>query len=417
MMDDMDDKTVVVLGGNILNAGIFDFCRNHGYRTVVVDWSPNASLKGDRFMCIDVKDHESIIQALESQGVRSICGAYSSIDLAVPSINMIHRHFGLEYMSGEAVVNAGSKAAMTKVWDEEGLLNRCSGVFGDLDSEVLEKSSAMKLIFKPNVSSSSRGITIVEKGAQQERIAEAFLKAKEESRDQQVVVEEFVEGREFTCDMLGDKNGNVSVYAISVKYHTANTSNNRIAVKLHYNSGAYPDEVYERIAEVGKKCYRSLGFKASFGHLEIIMKDDGTLSPVEIGARSSGYIANPLVALASGKDYLADYLNVVNGEAIEGKDFINGPRSSMYFFYDMPRNTKVKHPCSIMDYLPHGIVSVGHNRMKVMQAGFEFKDIANDNERIGFELLHGDKRLLTIDVIEKAEKRFIEHNTGKDEVL
>ena len=136
-------------------------------------------------------------------------------------------------------------------------------------------------------------------------------KAKNESFDKKVIVEEFVEGREFTCDMLGDADGNVSVYAISVKYHTVNTCNNKIAIKLHYNSDYYPNEVYRKIAETGKKCYKTLGFKSSLGHLEILMKEDGTLSPVEIGARSSGYITNPLVSLASGHDYFGDYLNVI----------------------------------------------------------------------------------------------------------
>lgn len=406
-----DKKIIVILGGNILNSGIVDYCKQQDYNVVVVDWSPNAHLKGDLFLCIDVKDKDSIIKALEENEIHDIYGAYSSIDLAVPSVNAINKHYGKECMDTEALVNALPKATMTRIWNEAGLLNRYSHIFEELVPEVKENVAKMKMIFKPNISSSSRGITIIPKGSFEETIEQAFLKAKTESFDKKVIVEEFVEGREFTCDMLGDKYGNVSVYAISVKYHTVNTCNNKIAIKLHYNSDFYPDSVYEKIAETGKKCYTTLGFKSSLGHLEILMKEDGTLSPVEIGARSSGYITNPLVSLASGQNYFADYLKVINGGEIENVDHINGPHSSMYFFYDMPHNTSVKHPCTLMDFLPNGIKSEYHNREKILQLGFEFNDITNDNERIGYEIIHGERHLMNIHTIEEAEQKFIKHNT------
>lgn len=406
-----DKKIIVILGGNILNSGIVDYCKKQDYNVVVVDWSPNAHLKGDLFLCIDVKDSTSIIAALEENGIHDIYGAYSSIDLAVPSVNAINKHYGKECMDAEALANALPKATMTRIWNEAGILNRYSKIFENLEQEVFENVAKMKMIFKPNISSSSRGITIIAKGSGKSIIEAAFEKAKTESFDKKVIVEEFVEGREFTCDMLGDKYGNVSVYAISVKYHTVNTHNNKIAIKLHYNSDFYSDEVYEKIAETGKKCYKELGFKSSLGHLEILMKEDGTLSPVEIGARSSGFITNPLVSLASGHNYFEDYLKVINGGTIENKDHINGPHSSMYFFYDMPHNTSVKHPCSLMDFLPEGIKSEYCNRTKVMQEGFEFSDITNDNERIGYEIIHGERHLMNIYTIEEAEQKFIKHNT------
>ena len=93
-----DKKIIVILGGNILNSGIVDYCKKQDYNVVVVDWSPNAHLKGDLFPCIDVKDSTSIIAALEENGIHDIYGAYSSIDLAVPSVNAINKHYGKECM-------------------------------------------------------------------------------------------------------------------------------------------------------------------------------------------------------------------------------------------------------------------------------------------------------------------------------
>jgi hypothetical protein len=406
-----DKGNIVLLGGNVLNSGIADYCRQRGYKVIVVDWSPGASLKGDLFLCMDVKDTESIIRALRENHVSSILGAFTSIDLAVPSMNAINRCYGLASMDYEAIGNALPKSEMTRIWNDAGILNRYSRVFESFSDDIVGMVIKMKIIVKPNISSSSRGITILEKGSDRDTVKNAFEKAAKESFDRKVIVEEFVTGREFTCDMLGDSYGNVSVYGISVKYHTRNTQNNRIAVKLHYNSDCYPDETYRRIARTGKLCYKALGFRSSFGHLEIIMKDDGTLSPVEIGARSSGFIANPLVSIASGQDYFGDYIRILHGSRLSGQDFINGKESSMYFFYDMPKGKSVHHPCSIMDFLPESISSDYSNRAKVMEYGRRFDDISNDNERIGYEILRGDRHELSIDTVENAEKDFIRHNT------
>lgn len=407
----MDKRVVVILGGNKLNRGIVDYCHRKGYYVVIVDWSPDAPLKGDLFLCIDVKDADKIIDALYQCGITEIYGAYSSIDLAVPSVNKINATFGLQHMSPSAIKHALPKAEMTRIWNEKGLLNRISEVYNDYSKRIYQLSRLTKLILKPDVSSSSRGITILEKGCEESDLRAAFEKALTESYDNCVIVEEFVEGREFTCDMLGDKDGNVSVYAISTKYHTQNTDKNKIAIKLHYNSNVYPDEIFERIAEVGKQCYKALGFKASLGHLEILMKPNGTLSPVEIGARSSGFITNPLVSQASGRDYFGDYLDVLHGGAVSGEDYINGAHSSMYFFYDMPHHTECVSPCALADFLPKGIESLYYDREKIQTPGTKYEDIANDNQRIGYEILSGPRDVLTIAAVENAEKEFIERNT------
>ena len=47
----MKKQVVVILGGNKLNRGIVDYCQHKGFFVVVVDWSPNAALKGDLFLC------------------------------------------------------------------------------------------------------------------------------------------------------------------------------------------------------------------------------------------------------------------------------------------------------------------------------------------------------------------------------
>ena len=406
---------ILLLGGNKLNLGIYKKFKNSGYDVYVVDWNEEPQLVGDKHYKLDVKNYNSIIGALERDKILNrVLFAYSSIDLAVESVAKINRAVGLRTITDEALKFACSKSMMTKKWKELGLLNKISKKYDKYDSSIFEMNTNMKIIIKPDNSASSRGITICEKNTQDHLIKEAFLKAKNEATNSTVVVEEFVDGVEYTVEMLGDAKGNVCVYAVSKKTHTNNAGSNKVAVKLHYNSVS--DEIQERLAEFGIKCYKALGFTSSLGHLEVILKPDGTISPVEIGARSSGFIASDLVDIVSGASYLEDYIDVLQGAQVLPGMHSQTSKSSMYFFYDFPDGFKVSKECSLLDYLDKSINSRYYNRENIYINNI-FNKIDNDNARIGFEILEGEKFILTESYIVQKEKEMLLDMEGLCNVL
>lgn len=404
-------KNFLLLGGNKLNYGIVEKFRNKGYFVYVIDWNEHPQLTGDKHYQIDIKDTASIIDALKKDGVwENVHFAYSSIDLAVTSVARINRAIGLHTLTDEALQYAASKSKMTEKWKELKLLNRYSVKSKCYLAEFYELAQQMKLIVKPDNSASSRGITILQQGADEDCCRAAYEKAKAEATNGLVVLEEFVEGTEYTVEMLGDAYGNVSVYAISKKTHTNNTDANRIAVKLHYNG--ISNELQEKIAAYGIACYKALGFTSSLGHLEVILKKDGTMSPVEIGARSSGFIASDLVDIVSGADYLGDLIAVQNG-----KEVLNGlhqqtEKSSVYFFYDFPEKTVVVKERNLIDYMDRSIVSRFHDR-SCIKKGHYFSKIDNDNARQGFEVIEGPKKILTIEYLKGREDAMIGEILGR----
>lgn len=404
------DKIFLLLGGNILNFGIYQKFKDNDYKVYVVDWNENPQIKGDKHYQLDVKDSDSIINALKKDKIlNKVEFAYSSIDLAVPSVARVNKFLGLNVISDDSLKFATSKSAMTAKWEKDGLLNRISRKYNDFSNDILGLNNKMKLIIKPDNSASSRGITIVSKNSDEIFVRNAFEKAKNEATNSIVVVEEFIDGTEYTVEMLGDKFGNVSVYAISQKTHTKNTNNNKIAIKLHYNSVS--DELQNKIADVAIKCYKSLGFSSSLGHLEILLKEDGTISPVEIGARSSGFIASDLVDIASGKNFLADLEKIYKGEKTYNGLLPQSENSSMYFFYDIPSGTTVKKVCNLLDFTAKSIKSRYSNRSNLI-LGKSFENIENDNARLGFEILEGPKKIMTRDYINKKEQEFLKELLG-----
>lgn len=403
----MKKRVILLLGGNKLNYGILKKFQEKGFKVYVVDWNEFPQMEGDKHYRIDVKDYMRIIEELKKDGEwKYVVFAYSSIDLAVKSVAMINREIGLKTISDEGLKYASSKSRMTKKWNEKGILNRISLSFSVYDNSIFAINSHKTIIIKPDDSASSRGITIVPIGSSENIIKEAFEKALRESNNNIVVVEEFVEGIEFTIDMLGDAYGNVSVYGISKKTHTKFVDNNKIAVKLHYNS--ISEELQKKLAEVGVKCYKTLGFSASLGHLEVLLKEDGSISPVEIGARSSGFIASDLVDIVSGADYLMDLIDVQKGQEIVSGLHSQTEKSSMYYFYDIPDGVSVKKECSLLDFCDASIVSRYNDRASI-KIGKKFSKIDNDNARWGYEILEGPKEVMTEEYIKTVERRMIEY--------
>lgn len=401
------EKCFSILGGNKLLKGICDKLQSYGYYVVVVDWNEKPAVVGDVHIRHDVKDHETILRIFKERGY-GIDGAISCIDLAAPSVSAINKAYGLKYMPEKYNVVL-SKEQMATDWKAAGIFNRISER-SDLISfeEVVELNKKYRIIIKPDVAASSRGITTLGKNSSMEQIVEAMTIAKEASFNKLCLIEEYVIGREFTVDMLGDDYGNVVVYGISVKYHTPYAGKNRCAVKLHWNSDVYDDETYKMIAQRGRECYQAIGLKNSFGHLEIIMKEDGTLTPVEIGARTSGFIGSHLVSAASGRDYLHDYIDMLHGKNIGNQDHINGTQSAMWYKYNIPAGYTCVKETSMADFFDPQI-TVMYNDHGGLKQGETFGPIIDDNtcDKEGYEMIQGPKSVLTYDNIRKAEQAFL----------
>ena len=402
-------KNFVILGGNTLHRGFAHKKEDYGVdKNIVVDWNLNPSFKGDFHIQCDIKDTEKIY----SCGINwnEVFCVYTSADVAVKTQIELHKRMGLLTPPEVAVKNAMFKGNSTECWKKEGILNKYSCVISSY--KEFERYDGKKYIFKPNCSSGSRNITILEgEKLTIENVRKACEQASVGSLDKKVIVEEFCQGTEYTVEMLGDNWGKVSVYGISKKYHTQYNTSNKIAVKLHYIPNDVPDSLLKRIGEFGIKCYRALGLKNSFGHLEVICCDDGRIVPVEIGARSSGYIASHLIDAVNDDIFMRKYAEVLQGGEVRDGIVYDKMKSSMYFFYDIKPGIG-KKKTNIMEYLDDKIVSLENNR-ECLKEGKVFQTLNADHERYGYEILCGSRTDLTIEKIFRAEDEFCTEFLGE----
>lgn len=409
------EKYFVLLGENPLLRGQVCHLRELGYKVILVAWSDKPRIDGDMYIQKDIKDAEGLIQEMEARGLKGkVFGALSSIDLAAPTVNAINGWCGNKTMP-EKFNKVLSKNEMRDAWMAAGVFNRISKMDDELTfDELYDLSLKMKLICKPDVAASSRGITILEKGQTRESLQEALDKAKETSFNGRCLIEEFVEGEEFTVDMLGDAYGNVNCYGSSIQHHSLYALKNHVTVIHHWNSRKYDDETWVRIANFGIECYKALGLHSMFGHLEIIMKEDGTFTPVEMGARSSGFICSHTVWKASGHDYLGDYVRMLHGEAIEPGNYMNGENASMWFGYDIPSHSHSVAETNITEFLDPRITVLyeNHDGLKV---GVDYGDYINDGDRdkFGYAILYGPRDIMTYESVQESNEKFLDKFLGR----
>lgn len=409
------DKYFVLLGCNRLLTGQVAHLRELGYKVIVVAWNEVPSITGDLYIRMDVKDSSGIVAELEKRGFAGkVEGALSSIDLAAPTVNAINRWCGNRVMP-EKFDRVLSKNEMRDSWMAAGVFNRISMMDSEFDLEkIFDLSKRMKLICKPDVSASSRGITILEKGQSRESLLKAFERASSASFDGRYMIEEFVEGEEFTVDMLGDAYGNVNCYGSSIQHHSKYAHDNHVTVIHHWNSRKYDDATWNRIAEFGIACYKALGLHSMFGHLEIIMKSDGSFTPVEMGARSSGFICSHTVWKASGHDYLGDYVKMLHGGRIVPGNYLNGPNASMWFGYDIPSGSTSVKETDITKFLDPRIhvLFEDHSGLK---EGEHYGDYIDDGDRdkFGYAILSGPRDILTYESVSESNERFLDSYLGR----
>jgi hypothetical protein len=310
---------------------------------------------------------------------------------------------------------------MNAAWRARGLNDKRFEVCGNL-AELIEfhRTAAGGSVVKPAASASSRGVAVIEAGEAEGALAAAWARARDNDPAGEVFAEEYLGGTEFSVEMLGDNAGCVRVLAVGRKYHSVNAGRNRVAVKIHYNPPDVSATRQARMRDFGRRCFRALGLRASLGHLELIERPDGALVPIELAARSSGYIATHLVdaATCSDRTMLEIYERILRGEPVRDGD-VPSERSSMLFFYDFPAGVGKRDNTSVACFLPRGIESVAANRSQLVRRR-SFRQLEDDAGRPGFEILVGDREALTIDAVTRAEaahcRQFLAARTDPAEV-
>ncbi len=297
MSSKRDVWLVAITAGRWQRHGIVE-ARKAGLKVLAIDSDPDAEgfQDADKCMCIDTNDYEGVVDALQSMDI-SIRGAVSFCSeagmLLAAHVREAFNLPGPRLALCQSLINKGIQR---RIWDKAGVPSPRFRTFTSKQA-VLETIPLFGFpsIIKPTDSSGSRGVTKLE--SIQDDLGEAVDRAFGFTKSGEVVLEDYMDGTEFTVEVFCMQ-GVVNVLAISEKKKVSGT---RGTVARELATPDRPPEVLGRIVDAVSKAFVALGYIEGPGHAEAILMEDERVGLVEVAGRGGGFMVfDKFVPLVSG---------------------------------------------------------------------------------------------------------------------
>ena len=248
------------------------------------------------------------------------------------------------------------------------------------DVEAVKKSIKGKAIIKPVDSQSSRGIHIIEDSEQLRSLYADTLQYSHSVNA--VLVEQYIEGIEFTVDGLKTSNG-YFVTAISRKKHYSyNTSIAQELLFSHYD-GEYD---YDELRTINTQMVCKMGLPYGMTHAEYKFMN-GQFYLIEIAARGGGTkISSDIVPIMSGINSNEIFINQLLGKEKQVKLSDEREKCAILGFFDLEpgKVAGVEGLNEARNYM--GVKDI----MLPLQAGDIIERAKDDRSRAGHYILWAD---------------------------
>ena len=304
-------KKLLVLAAGILQVPIIKRAHEMGIYVIAADGDPNAcGLKyADKAIVANITSEEEMLRVAREEKIDGVIHPCSEVSMNV--MGRINDELHLSGISKEQAIRATNKHLMREAFEAYGAPSPMSRCFTDVEvawgSFCTDFTGAC--ILKPSRNSGSRGIAKINSNIQMDEFARLFEIAKGESRDKQVMLEQFIEGPEFSIEIIV-WDGQVNVLTVTDK----KTTEAPHFVELGHNQpSCFPAETVKKIKAAAVAGVKALGVNNCACHAEVKVQD-GEPYIMEIGARMGGdFISTVLTPLSTGVDMIAAAVNCALG--------------------------------------------------------------------------------------------------------
>lgn len=304
-------KRILVLAAGILQVPIIKRAHEMGIYVIAADGDPNAcGLKyADKAIVANITSEEEMLRVAREEKIDGVIHPCSEVSMNV--MGRINDELGLSGISKDQAIRATNKHLMREAFEAYGAPSPKSRCFTDVEVAwgAFCTDFTGACILKPSRNSGSRGIAKIEENIDGGEFKRLFEIAKGESRDKQVMLEQFIEGPEFSIEIIV-WNGQVNVLTVTDK----KTTEAPHFVELGHNQpSCFPPVVVEKIKAAAVAGVKALGVNNCACHAEVKVQD-GDPYIMEIGARMGGdFISTVLTPLSTGMDMIAAAVNCALG--------------------------------------------------------------------------------------------------------
>ena len=302
----MDKKSILIFGVGTLQQSIIRRAKLMNLFTVGIDPLENADCRDevDAYEVVGGQDYEGTCAVIEKYGIDAIIT--SATDKPLVMMARVAKRYGFPFYSVETAEWSTDKFLMKQRFEAAGI--PCAR--GRLISSPEEaKDLTYPIIVKPRDNSGSRGVIFCKNKSE---LDSAFQEAIGYSHKDSVLVEEFIEGKEYSIEGL-HYNGKNQVIQFTEKKTTEFPYN----VELGHIQPAYiSNENKQIIREIISKIGTALHFENCPSHTELKINERGVFV-IETSPRLGGdYITSTLTPLSTGVNLEDELLHIALGEKI-----------------------------------------------------------------------------------------------------
>lgn len=303
----------MVLAAGQLQIPVIKKAHEMGHYVIAVDDDPNApgmALADKAIVPGGLMNEEKLVNIAKEERIDGVIHPCSEVAMNV--LGRINDELGLYGVSKETAIKATNKHLMREAFEMYGAPSPQSSCYFDADVAFRAFCTDFHgdAILKPSRNSGSRGIAKIYVDIKREEFARLFERAKDESRDRSVMLEQFVEGPEFSVEIIV-WNKEIHVLQVTDK----KTTEAPYFVELgHSQPSLFPKDIVEAVKNAAIMGVRALQANNCACHAEVKVQN-GQAFIMEIGARLGGdFISTELTRLSTGIDMVAAAINVALGE-------------------------------------------------------------------------------------------------------
>lgn len=387
-------KTLLVLAASTYQISAIKTAKRLGYRVITADNVPSnpGHAFADASFNIDTTDADAVVAMAEQQAIDGVLAP--GTDVAVVTAAIVAERLRLPGPSAAAARVLTDKQAFRKFLSDSG--KACPLVMSSVESSAFAPLAltGRRWLLKPNRSSGSKGVFIVRSS---DEIAARLAETRSFSVDAQVILEEFIEGSQHTCEGVL-RHGEIALALITDRDtasdpHTA-TTGHRVPSRL---TEAQQDIAHREILAVFAALQVSDGpFDCDF------VMDAGRAVLIEATPRLGGNSLSQLFETSLGVDLVAYAVSHACGDHTALPP-MRAPSPAAVVILGVEHTGRLNWDISQLDRLKHEpwvrVLTVDFPRGSLVQA------FVNGRQRVGEALVTGANRAELDDHLIELKRR------------
>ena len=398
-------KNAIVLGGTFDHIRLIQILKEKDYVVTLIDYleNPPAKLYAENYIRESTLDKEKVLEIsliIKPQIVIAAC-----IDQALVTMAYVCEKLELPcHISYQTALELTNKEFMKQRFAENQI---CSSPFCILNSSLDLSTIQLlyPLVVKPPDSNSSKGI---EKVIEKSELKAAFERALKQSRSQNVIIEEFIEGEELSVDVIID-NYEPTILMVTKNIKIKQNKKNFTIVQSYY-SGMPNELIIDELKTIAKKIAHAFNIQNSTLLIQLIKSHD-KLYVIEFSARIGGGSKHQFIQRVSGCDILDFYVCLVEGsiKPVQTLD-TKIKHASIIYLYAYPDNFSRFE--GFEELMNAGIIEQSYY---FMTEGNEIKsNIASNDRPAGFLVIADSYNDLNEKIAQADKSLKIINNNGQD---